>query len=989
MSCNLHFGDSTAHATVEWFLKSLTEEGWIPSEELCKELNVVRFVDCMREQVEENRDLFQSIEDIAAKELEEERHKVFPHFSILLFSIARNFLVNLSKNDLAFVKKTSLYRVAEEIYEHFKEQPDSYESCESRSHVFKTGFQLAYFQEDDKWHRKYAIFKDQHYNELRELRLHYYSISENNLIDFSHRFVERLKWTGDPQEFDEYEEAFQELNPLRMELPIPARSTKASEFAEDFIQSLEDDKSDEVDEESIDTKLAKEFRIVQWEVLLRNLVEEDRESENGERKLSFYPVTVNYGKPGMPDEEFLDAFTNKTREAQFLFISSHGEIPTKKRSDSPQRDPEIEENVIDEVRKCRKSFRTLLPQIPIDYPFVHKDLVSSFEKRDTGQASNIILVEDGEFSFFSLLWFLRHATAKGEEPTKHWGSDPHFDSTQDDEALVTDKALPESDRDFNPEEKLTVRFRPDKNNSSEGWSERDHDMYQFAEECGWIILLPESKCVPTVRWQSLITWLRLHNNNLSSLKNMSTYKPALTKLIEHLPVKKLNYSRVDEKDFIKKLWEFFSSEDLSKILNNLKVPGTSMDRVDFAKNELGRLVKGLGSLLAVESSAGLKDRVLLRCSRGFIPLEHLFRAYQPCELHVLLQALNWEKRSDAEKNPTPISIGGATIAGRVESPQSDTTTFSNWVVPYRSLFSTLSAGITLPAIQESSEQMGIQTGERTQKQHFAHQTSNLLDTIWGDEKRNELKFESKFALWMIRTQVTNIWGGFAINTKLKIYDDDDFRGLDNWAGGDWRYLNNREIVTELVYLGLQGGIKRALESNTPSIRRNVRQKIYKHLQSAGDNPERVKEILKGTLDSLSFSLPEDICPPEWVNTKAFAICFYHGVRQAAYHALETYVQSRGEEVEPEKRCLWIEWSDTDQCVFIYNRGEVDKKTHLHPRRKPPKDREFFDLFVKSANAYSHMHRINEIFKIDGPEPANLDDEWQLVIGKGKSDEFKV
>ena len=133
-------------------------------------------------------------------------------------------------------------------------------------------------------------------------------------------------------------------------------------------------------------------------------------------------------------------------------------------------------------------------------------------------------------------------------------------------------------------------------------------------------------------------------------------------------------------------------------------------------------------------------------------------------------------------------------------------------------------------------------------------------------------------------------------------------------------------------------------------------------------------------------MPEDICPPEWVNTKAFAICFYHGVRQAAYHALETYVQSRGEEVEPEKRCLWIKW--TDQHVSIYNRGEVDKKIHLRPSREP-KDSEFFDLFVKSANAYCHMHQINEKFKITGPEPANLDHEWQLVIGKEKSDEFKV
>ena len=100
---------------------------------------------------------------------------------------------------------------------------------------------------------------------------------------------------------------------------------------------------------------------------------------------------------------------------------------------------------------------------------------------------------------------------------------------------------------------------------------------------------------------------------------------------------------------------------------------------------------------------------------------------------------------------------------------------------------------------------------------------------------------------MIRTQVIYIWGGFAINTTLKIYDDEEFRGLDNWERGDWISLNNREIVKELVYLGLQGGIKRALESPTPSIRRYVRQKIYTHLRSASSNPEQLKKILKGRL----------------------------------------------------------------------------------------------------------------------------------------------
>ena len=64
-----------------------------------------------------------------------------------------------------------------------------------------------------------------------------------------------------------------------------------------------------------------------------------------------------------------------------------------------------------------------------------------------------------------------------------------------------------------------------------------------------------------------------------------------------------------------------------------------------------------------------------------------------------------------------------------ESLEVTVTDFDRCMDPYRTLFSALSANFTLPAVKESSEQMGA----RTQKQHFAHQTSGLVDIIWDDE----------------------------------------------------------------------------------------------------------------------------------------------------------------------------------------------------------------------------------------------------------------
>ena len=153
--CNLDFkGDPIAHTTVEWVSSKLSTASNITEvvsalpEDLCKELNVVRFIDCLRRRVEESNNLFQSIKRIGGK-IEERGWKTCPHLSVLLFSIARNSLVSQFRENPESIKEISLYRVAEEIYDHFKEQPNSYESC---SHVFKTGFQLAHFQEDESWH---------------------------------------------------------------------------------------------------------------------------------------------------------------------------------------------------------------------------------------------------------------------------------------------------------------------------------------------------------------------------------------------------------------------------------------------------------------------------------------------------------------------------------------------------------------------------------------------------------------------------------------------------------------------------------------------------------------------------------------------------------------------------------------------------------------------------------------------------------------------
>ena len=390
--------------------------------------------------------------------------------------------------------------------------------------------------------------------------------------------------------------------------------------------------------------------------------------------------------------------------------------------------------------------------------------------------------------------------------------------------------------------------------------------------------------------------------------------------------------------------------------------------MNLLREDWGPLLEFFDSLLKVESSAGLED-VLLHCCRGFIPLEHLLRTYQPYEIHLLVQALNWERSFLVDDKPAPISLGFAAIAGSVpdenlsdsessrdasaafdqwlvpyrsllsllsndsESSRDASAAFDQWLVPYRSLFSALSADFALPAVQDASKQIGKQG----QQELFAHQTSGLLNTIWRDPIRKKLSYRSEYALWLAKTQATELWGSLHFDVDEKI--STAFPRWDNTKS------SAKDVVNMVVDLGLWGGLERAAE---PPKEKDIDRKWYEAKQLSddtwklirSDSEEDIKETIKYVRDSflsVSVLFPSDTSLPDWVTTKAFAICFYHGVRQAAYHALKAFYRNGKKKGSS---YLWIKWDA--ESVSIYNRGEFKKLN------RPPKDRGFFDLFIKKT-----------------------------------------
>ena len=1020
MATHKGLGDLTANATVEWVLLKLSSANSLAEvvsalpEDLCEALNTTRLIDRLREQICKEDSIFESIECIA-EELERGEWQSYPRLSILLLSIAKDYLTKRLKNNEAR-KKTNLYCAGERIYHHFMEQPDSYDRC---VFVLKAGFQLFHYERDRLWHREFEEFQTLYEKVLLELQMYYYfgdnfaELSDQATTERGSKRIRESVFQARGKGTDQEVRHLVALNPQRLEFPILIRSPEALEFASHFTQNLY--LGNNAVEKNVE-EMAQKFRILQWEIVVRNLVEEHKD-----REFCFYPTTVNYNIQGRPKKDFLISFIDRVRKVECHFIPREEQILVEESNEAKILNKKISESY--------ESLKCLLSKVPHS---IYEDYVHSFVNIRNGDSFlNVMLIRDGELSFFSLLWLLRYAYHMAKKDREDW----EFN-------LKVWKS--------NLNKKLTVRFRPRSRVDGEepipsDWTPSEVDwspcnIIEFAEECGWIIRLSNEKCLPTCRWRSFITWLKWLNTNLNlkdlekNLKDLEKkgekckrkfkkkkeeyekYKEDLevlqagkilsynNSLLQRLQLKRLNYNENVELSFIKELWELLASDNLKSLLKGLDKEAV-ISCEEFANERLGPLLEFLDPLLKVESSAGLED-VLLHCCRGFIPLEHLSRAYQPYETHLLVQALNWEKSFLVENKPAPISLGFTAIAGWVPPEDSSDSKssenvppafyhwlvpfqgllstlssdsessenvpldfrFNQWLVPYRSLFSALSADIVLPAVQESSGQVGVQIGTQDQQKRFAHQTAGLLDVLWLDGKKNELNAESKIALWLARTQVAEVWGGFPLNTETHICKDFP----------EWKRLRKIDIIDKLIDLGLHGGIMRAGKSEIEEIQERAWEFGWK---LRDDDPKVVEQTFHEIRSDLSFPCLPDSPLPEWVTTKAFAICFFHGVRQAAYHALKKQINDKQAGIYDKQAgiCyLSINWDN--QSVAIYNRGVIEPG-HRNGEIVP-KDCGFFKTFVDRTDDYRRVTDISEKFEIDGPKPvATSDDEWQLVIKK--------
>jgi hypothetical protein len=728
------FDGVTTQLTGDWFLSLLRAAG--PpgdgfrdlilrgdarlSDVLSKELTTYLFIDYVRKNLRRPADVI-TLERIAERLETGNRWEDLPHTAILLLSLTRRDIP----------KESLIYQVVRRLY-------DRIVSSESQSDddieiALKAGLQLSRLETKSSDFLPFVQFEFKHLETLTKIRNKYLGTDDSATI-FS-RNVDR--WLS-LQDHDRREllaktdlEKFGVLHPLLLDLPIPYGSAASLILTEAFSRALQEKEKEsrgEKIEELNQTLLANRLRIVQWEVLTRDVL-----SERGGGSLAYSPATREMEISGFPPDDFLTQFTEASAGFQYQYWPSLVGTP-RKRTHEQSESLEMETAA---MKEHVAAFRRLLPRIKEFHPSAYDDVIEDFKARHKGKAAfNAILVEDGEFTFFSVLWLLRHVVSLGEDP-RLWLE--------------------------NSELELTSGFLPSFEDGGSHW--RALKLADFAIKCGLLIRSTNGRYLPTRRWRSLLSWLERLCQSVSTEQNNLDSGGLL-------PVKMIEFSTT-ERPFIAALTTLFSSSPLMNYLETVKAYTDEITIEHFAEKLFGPFILCLscdhteplaaggsttdihpGSLLRIcspgsdqpDGSALDRDTVLIKaCRSAFFPLEYLFRAYQPHELHVLTLALSFIKGGAGGQLPAPVSLGFATIVGSIppgvlrglktkesHDEADKTNEAARWLAPYWTLFNSFSSELSLGAVQSAAKEAGEQGGIEEMLRSFSHEVGKIGAYLLGN-----------------------------------------------------------------------------------------------------------------------------------------------------------------------------------------------------------------------------------------------------------------
>jgi hypothetical protein len=544
----------------------------------------------------------------------------------------------------------------------------------------------------------------------------------------------------------------------------------------------EGEENKEIDSAAFNKSLLQALDLIQWEVFAR-----DQEFEVNNEGFRFIPTRKDMAKgvDAIISVDFHCEFVRNCwrhlyETGQFAYCSSQTSSEWNDRTTvSDFFLKEYLKRVDKRLRTYRGHWQEQLLKIKDEYPRGQDDLVRTFNKNQ----KNCLVIEDGELSFFTLLWLLRDAERDGR--LSQWRNTKQSNGE------------PAQRPDPDPWWKFVI-------------------IRELGEASGLVGPSVGGKRAFTPRWRSLVKWLDKYQERCADG----------TARVEDLPVKYLKGRSKEESKFLDNLRDFFSSrkESSDKTAITLKEwvkqarcrtePNIEHGFLPFVKclEDYGLLLTdsdGVAVAKTFDSSTRPEDPVLFRvCRAPLLFVEFLLRAYQPGEMHLLVFPLNHTKTLDLDFAPT--SLAFATVVR--ELSETETTEENrywdgadlNQIYPYWALLTAMAGELSAQGLKSNAEKLGRMagavSGATEQAQAWAHEIGNTVSFMDPDlAKENAQVFR---------------WAKNFINFQVMA----GTRGLPNDLEL-WVTFNNSMVwINNAIVLSAQCAVMRERRQNSDSLK---------------------------------------------------------------------------------------------------------------------------------------------------------------------------
>lgn len=484
-----------------------------------------------------------------------------------------------------------------------------------------------------------------------------------------------------------------------------------------------------------DTCMARRLRVLQWELHTRDLGKEHLEG-----KIFLYPsIELGDVQVGRTSDSFVRELVKTSWLALHELMPSEGDYPARRRKLVPGiSSKEHLEQVFVKLefgRTLLTAFlRNLREIVPQTYPDAHQDfllsLSSAYDANRTGGIRDALVLEDGELTFFLLLWAIRNAAAgQGAGEVRRWFMPP----SSPQRAVVSAEGRQEI-----ASHQLRCLFVPRQLLGGASVKRWDFDLWfeaggplDLLESLGLILRIEDNRCLKTQRWRSFVSWLRFHSAPRPEWEDGGS-GPSLRRLGErHWPVKAVVAGGGGGGVALaRELAEILCSARMREVVAFAEdgIYPDTCNQQRFVETELYPLVEALEPLWRRLDSTqvGMHDRALFKvCRAAFLPIESLVRGYHPYPSQLLILGFHRDE-SEAAPGLLPASVAfvtivgeGATEAGSNDEglpPQrpdvargrnagvsaSESVDRTRWLLPYWTLFAGISSALSvLPRTKDS------------------------------------------------------------------------------------------------------------------------------------------------------------------------------------------------------------------------------------------------------------------------------------------------